>query len=172
MLHRNSALFYLINTQWQSFRYSWGLAEGQDSFDHRHFGDPDSPQSKEYRRHLTTFIEVTKRVGVPLAIILFPTGADLGVTYPYGFLHERVLEVCTEEEVPCIDLRSSLAPYAGEGQSSKLIVNRFDGHPSALVNRIAADLLLERFRDNWVSGMIRRAATRGGVATVPRAGGS
>jgi hypothetical protein len=169
-LHSHSALFYLIDTQWRSFQYSWGLTEGQDVYYRRHFGDPDSPKSKAYRRDLTTFIEVSKQAGVPLAIVLFPDGGDLDVTYPYGFLHERVLEICAEEGVPCIDLHPILAPYTRKGESRKLIVNRFDGHPSALVNRIAADVLLERFRDTWVSDMSQRVApaTLGGVVTIPR----
>jgi GDSL-like lipase/acylhydrolase family protein len=158
LLHRRSALFYLINQQWQSFQYSWGLIESEGSYYRRHFGDPNSPRSRVYRQELTTLIDVSGKAGVPLAILLFPFGGELDTVYPFGFLHERVLEICSEKGIPCIDLRPNLAPYAQRGEFRKLIVNRFDGHPSAFANRIAADVLLERFRDTWVSGMTNRAS--------------
>src|SRR5437867_3034111 len=86
--HFHEEPFFLIDTQWRSFQYSWGLTEGQDVYYRRYFADPGSPKSRAYRRDLTTLIEVSKQAGVPLAIVLFPDGGDLDVTYPYGFLHE------------------------------------------------------------------------------------
>jgi hypothetical protein len=156
LLLRYSALFYLISMQWQSFQYSWGLTEPDESFYRRLFGDPNSPRAQAYREDLITFIEVSERAGVPLAILLFPApdgdhGGYTEISYPVGFLHERVLEICAQRQIPCIDLRANLAPYTRRNDFRRMYVNRFDWHPSALANRIAADVLLERFRDIWIS---------------------
>ena len=165
LLHRYSALFLLIDQQWQSLQYSWGLNEPDPSYYRRLFGDPNSPRSQVYRQELITFIEVSERAGVPLAILLFPApdappGGYTETSYPVGFLHERVLEICAQRQIPCIDLRANLAPYTHSSDYKRMYVNRFDWHPSAFANRIAADVLLERFRDTWISGINRQGVTR------------
>jgi hypothetical protein len=160
LLHRHSALFYLIDQQWQSFQYSRGWIESESSYYYRHFGDPDNPKSRVYRKELIDFIDVAQSAPVPLAIALFPHGGYPDRGYPFGFLHDRVLQIGAEKGVPCIDLRRDLTARLQQGEPNKLIVNRFDGHPSALANRLAADALLERFSDTWISGMIRKRSPR------------
>jgi hypothetical protein len=95
-----------------------------------------------------------------MAIALFPHGGYPDRGYPFGFLHDRVLQIGAEKGVPCIDLRRDLTARLQQGEPNKLIVNRFDGHPSALANRLAADALLARFSDTWISGMIRKRSPR------------
>jgi hypothetical protein len=60
-----------------------------------------------------------------------------------------VLKLCDEQGMDCLDLRGLMARAS---TTSSLKVNRFDGHPNALANRIAADALLERFGSTWLAG--------------------
>ncbi len=150
LLHRSSALYYLLNQQWCQLQIRFGLVKSYPEYLFQLFGNPASAESQLAIRTLEDLIETSYRLGVPIGIVLFPdTGYQEGRPYPYGYLHERVLDTCTRKQIPCLDLRDALAPYYNPHDSRRLRASRLDGHPSALVNRLAADRILEEFEPIW-----------------------
>ena len=113
MLKSSSAFYFLIGLQWQSLQRTLGFSIDYVEYMHRRFGDPGSPDSQDAMQALRDFIGLCKNQSKAVGIVLFPhTGLDLGNTYPYDYLHRRVLEVCIQEAITCVDLRSTFAPYA------------------------------------------------------------
>ncbi len=51
------------------------------------------------------------------------------------------MNTCHKNDIKCIDMR----PEFAKENPKKLRVNRFDGHPSALANKIVADTILQTF---------------------------
>jgi len=119
----------------------------------RRLADPNSPDSRRDRGLLNQLVALSKQAGVPLGIVLFPdTAASLGDAYPFGYLHQRVLDVCTEQGITCLDLRKDFSLVK---QRQELWANRLDHHPSARANAIAAEKILETYSKTWVASPIR-----------------
>ena len=111
------------------------------------FGDPNSLDSKAVHEILKKTALECKNQGIELGVVLFPdTGSHLASTYLFDSLHDQVIEVLREEGVPSLDLRRELSKHAAD---KKLWVNRFEGHPNALANRVASEQILQRFSANW-----------------------
>ena len=142
----------MLKQQWNSLQSVFRPGSYLEYF-HQRFSDPESPDSREYRQVLKTFISLCKKRETPLGIVLFPRLVrDFEkASYTYGYLHNRVLEICTQEGITCIDLRSTLAPFSFDYK--KLWVNRLDAHPGPLVNRLAAKRLMGTFEQVWLSGV-------------------
>lgn len=75
-----------------------------------------------------------------------PQHLDLGDGCEFGYLHDRVLAICAEQRIRCLDLRKDFAVVKDRQQ---LWANRLDHHPSALANAIAANRILETFAADW-----------------------
>ena len=150
LLHRYSALYYVCNERWVALQGSLGLYPSYADYMRARFADPFGVDSQAEISALTEFLRLLRAGNIPMGIVLFP---DLRVikqeTYPFGYLHDRVLKFCDEQGTDCLDLRGLMARAS---TTSKLKVNRFDGHPNAFANRIAADALLERFGSTWRAG--------------------
>jgi hypothetical protein len=150
-LKSSSALYSLIAIAGQSLQGALGFSMDYVGHMYQRFSDPDSPDSRKFVQALRDFIELCKNQGEPVGIVLFPaTGFDLGNTYPYDYLHRRVIDVCIQEGITCVDLRSTFAPYA---DGRELWVNRFDAHPNSLAHRLAVEQLRETFGQLWLSGV-------------------
>jgi hypothetical protein len=114
----------------------------------RRLGDPRSPDSIRDRSLLEDLIVSAQRANVGIGIVLFPdTAGDLGARYPFGYLHERVLDVCSDRRITCLDLRSD---FAAVRDRQSLWANRLDHHPSAKANAIAAERMLQTYSPVWV----------------------
>jgi hypothetical protein len=165
-LLRGSALYALLVPQWARLEEALGLVEPHAAYMYRSFGDPDAPRSRDAMDQLREFVTSCRRHGAGVGIVLFPrVGPDLADgTYAYGYLHERVLDVCRDEGVGCVDLRT---PFAAHADYQKLWVTPLDAHPSALANRIAADLLMATFEAGWL-GRDDRTAASGPAGPLPR----
>jgi GDSL-like Lipase/Acylhydrolase family len=150
LLHRYSATYYVCNERWVALQGSLGLYPSYADYMWARFADPFGVDSQAEISALTEFLRVLRANNIPMGIVLFP---DLRVikqeSYPFGYLHGRVLKLCDEQGMDCLDLRGLMARAS---TTSSLKVNRFDGHPNALANRIAADALLERFGSTWLAG--------------------
>ena len=84
---------------------------------------------------------------MPLGIVLFPdTARPLDDQYPFGYLHERVLDACAAAQLTCLDLRKDFAQVKDHRE---LWANRLDHHPSAKANAIAAERILETYSGIW-----------------------
>jgi hypothetical protein len=147
----SSAFYTLASMQWGRIQEFLGIAGSYEKYMLRRFGDPESIDSKNYTRELTEFIDLCKSHNIPMGIVLFPELVpNLDRQYPYGFLHDRVLSVCRDKGIQCLDLREVFSPYTkNRKERMKLYANRLDSHPSALANRIAADSIMKYFGSGW-----------------------
>ena len=149
-LNDASALYTVANMQWAETQVALGMTTSYPEYLHRRLGDPNSHDSQVDRGMLLELIALCKRAGVPLGIVLFPdaAGADFGAGYPFGYLHQRVLDVCREQDLTCVDLRKDFALVKDH---RRLWANRLDHHPSALANEIAAVRIFETFSTKWAT---------------------
>jgi len=148
-LHKNSALFYLIKTGLNVLQTQLGLIESYDDSMLKRFADPESKDSRRANREMDEFILRVKDKNIPLGIVMFPTLIDTGgdvENFSYGFLFDRVFEVCHREAIQCLDLRPALSSVS---PASKLWLHQFDAHPSPLTNEVAAEAILEAFSQTW-----------------------
>jgi hypothetical protein len=145
----HSAFYTIANMQWAETQVLAGMTVSYPEYLKRRLGDPNSRDSQLDRRLLNELIEMCKRAGVPVGIVLFPdTAASMEDGYPFGYLHQRVLDVCAEQNITCLDLRKDFSQVK-ERQS--LWANQLDHHPSARANAIAAGKILETFSKMWVA---------------------
>jgi lysophospholipase L1-like esterase len=136
--HTSSGLYFLMENGWYTLQANLGMTSSYPEFLRERFQDANSSSSKAYVTMLRRFIQLARGNDIPLAIVLFPyLVSDLDHEYPFAFLHNLVLDVCAMEHVPCIDLRSTFAPYTRPENPNRLQVNRFDAHPNALANNLA-----------------------------------
>ncbi|HUQ86353.1 MAG TPA: SGNH/GDSL hydrolase family protein [Vicinamibacterales bacterium] len=144
-----SALYTVANMQWAHTQVALGMTRSYETYLKDRLGDPNSHDSQIDRAELLDLIARCRRAGVPLGIVLFPdTAVALGEQYPFGYLHERVLDICRAQDLTCIDLRSDFALVKDH---RLLWANRLDHHPSALANEIAAERMLETYSKQWAA---------------------
>jgi hypothetical protein len=151
-LHKNSALYYLINNKWNQLQSQTGLIETYEDSMLKRFSDPDSAGSRRANRELNEFIALVKNSKIPTGIVMFPSLVETKGSidnYPYGFLFNRVNDACSKHEIQCLDLRPV---FAQKTPVSKLWVNQFDAHPGPIANELAAEAILKTFDDQWKSG--------------------
>jgi hypothetical protein len=148
-LHRHSALYYLLNQEWIKFQRRVGLTESYQTYMERQFKDPQTEASREANAALSTFFKICRNRGIAVGVVLFPTlSKHLGKAYPFAFLLNRVLKMCNEQGVICLDLRKV---FASVSPPSRLWANRLDSHPGPLANRLAAESILRTFERVWAA---------------------
>jgi hypothetical protein len=146
-LNNTSALYTVANMQWAETQVTLGMTTSYTDYLQRRLGDPHSPDSIRDRDLLRDLVSSAQRAQVPIGIVLFPdTAGDLGEGYPFAYLHERVLDVCRERGITCLDLREDFARIKDR---QSLWANRLDHHPSAKANAIAAERILQTFSPAW-----------------------
>src|SRR5262249_19843775 len=135
-LSLRSALYSQLTARWVSVQESLGLVDSYADYMYRRFGDPDGVDSTRAVANVREFIEECRSHDIPMSIVLFPdVDADLSRgRYRFGYLHDRVLEVCRQEATTCVDLRST---FAAHPDFLTLWASRLDPHPSALAHRLA-----------------------------------
>lgn len=150
-LHRSSAFYYVAALQYSNIQKMFKHSESTFDYFRGRLGDPESLDSQHYKQVLKEFLVQCKNEEIPLGVILFPRIANLKKAYPYDYLHNRVLQICTQEGISCIDLRYTITPYTDSSEYKKLWVNRFDAHPGSFVNSLAAERLVSIFGHIWLS---------------------
>lgn len=149
-LNNNSALYTVANMKWAEAQVALGMTMSYTDYLQHRLGDPNSHDSRLDRDLLNDLIASAERKGVPIGIVLFPdTAAPIDDHYPFGYLHDRVLETCGAHHITCVDLRDD---FAGVRDRESLWANRLDHHPSARANAIAAEKLLQAYSTVWVAG--------------------
>ncbi len=149
-LNYHSGLYYLMNEQVHAIQMNFGLAKQYDEYYRRTWKNANSEDSLKYKNALKEFIDKSHEANVPVGIVLFPKLLpNLGEGYPYQYVHDLVLQVCEEKAVTCLDLLDSLSTYSRPDTYTRLHVNRFDTHPSAMVNQVAADQIEKTFSPFW-----------------------
>jgi len=134
-LRTRSALFYLIHGQIARFtspEYSF------EDYQVAEFGDEESRASVAAKGTLQAFVRACRNRGIAVGIVVF-SDSYFSETL-LDFLADRVLTLCEEESIPCVDMRDKLLVHK-EGQ--KLWASRLDPHPSAFANKLAAESLMD-----------------------------
>lgn len=145
---QHSALYSLANLRWIQWQISAGLAPSYPAYLSARFSDPNGDVARRERVMLHDIIEAARSHGAGFGIVLFPdAGYDLGADYPFAYLHQRVIDACGEEGIPCLDLREGFSKVRDRRQ---LWVNPLDHHPSARANEIAAIEILRVFEPYWI----------------------
>ena len=139
-------LYDLLNDPWTQFQERTGLIESYAHYMERNLKDPASPNSREAFGMLRQFIERARAAGTTSGTVLFPNPGFLDKNYPFGYLHDRVREVCADEHITCLDMRGPLSIYKNP---MEMWVSRFDPHPNARVNMQAAREILAAFGSVW-----------------------
>jgi lysophospholipase L1-like esterase len=154
----------MLEEEYGVLREGLGLTETYPAYMHRLFAEPDAPRWPEGSDALRAFVAECRAHHTPVAIALFPhlsAGLPAGA-YEFAELHDQVLELCRQESVPCVDLRSTFAPYP---DYSSFWLHRFNAHPNARAHRLAGERLAEVLGPLWLD----LARTRG--ASPPRGPG-
>lgn len=148
-LQGKSLLYCLLKRQWTVLQEQTGISEGYVRYMQRYLEDPGTPESVASNTQLRGFFRDARAAGVPAGAFMFPAFDALGPKgrgYPFGFLHERMGEICRGEQAECLDL---LPLYSEFSDTRPLWVSRFDAHPSAMANRRAVVAILEKFTAAW-----------------------
>jgi hypothetical protein len=152
-LGANSALYSVASMQWAAAEIAFGRTTSYSDYLQRRLGDPNGHDAQLDRQIMLDLIALCRRANVPLGIVLFPdTTGKLGTNYPFAYLHERVLSICREQDVPCVDLEPSFSMVK---EHRSLWANRLDHHPSARANAIAAERILETYSGMWAASPVR-----------------
>ncbi|MDY7039126.1 MAG: GDSL-type esterase/lipase family protein, partial [Thermodesulfobacteriota bacterium] len=110
MLTPTSALYYVLSHQWRALQIRFGYCDSYASYMDKRFSNPQNCDSIEAMAALTEFIEQCHNRDIGVGFFLFPaTNVDLGDSYPFVYLHERVRELCDKKKITCLDLRSTFA---------------------------------------------------------------
>jgi len=153
-LNNASALYTVANMQWAETQVALGLSTAYGDYLKHRLGDPNSLDSVRDRELLRDMIATAQQAHVPIGIVLFPdTAVPIDDHYPFAYLHERVLDVCAERGITCLDLRSDFARIKDR---QTLWASRLDHHPSARANLIAAERILETYSGVWAASPASR----------------
>jgi hypothetical protein len=146
-LNAHSAIYTIANMRWAEAQIMLGWAPSYPDYIKARAADANGPDARRDAALLHEFVDLARRSGAGVAMVLFPDpGQDLGPAYPFAFLHERVLEVCRQEAIPCLDLRRD---FAAVKDRRSLWVSPFDHHPSARAHEVAALRILEQLQRTW-----------------------
>jgi lysophospholipase L1-like esterase len=144
-----SLLYGLTNSQWAHVQEIVGITESYAHYMERNLRDANAPNAREAFAQLHEFFIRARAAGVPAGEVLFPAtdafGPD-GTAYPFGYLHDAVRQVCTDEKVPCLDLLPLFSTFRDPRATW---VSPFDAHPNAMANRRAAYEILRAFGSVW-----------------------
>jgi lysophospholipase L1-like esterase len=143
---QHSVIYFLFYELYREIRVASGRQMTYSEYMVDKMKDPESEDSVNADNLLNGLINAFKKEHIPLAIVLFPEFIDLE-DYNLEFLHQRVLSVCSEHGIPCLDLTEAYVPYNNRIQD--LWANRFDAHPGKLAHRIAAEEIFDAFGATW-----------------------
>jgi len=145
----HSAAYTLLNSWWTRRQVFGQTRTSYAAYLQQRFGDPQSDAVRKEREAMRAVAGAARAIHAPLGVVLFPdTGYDLGTSYPFEFLHQRVGDFCGEQQLMCVDLRPDFAEVK---ERQVLWANRLDPHPSATANSIAAIRILKTFEPAWLA---------------------
>lgn len=159
-LLNTSALYFLITDSVHRIRNWLGQSYAADLV--ARFSDPASLESKYAENALRDFIRECHNHGVPLGIVLIPQLSPISSPqdYPFLFLHERVLSICQEGGITCLDMLPVFMPYLTDpSKIGNLWVNRFDAHMGSFANHLTAEKILDVFGPVWQSANMAKASS-------------
>lgn len=146
----NSALYGIANIGFHRVLASSGFYTSYLDYLSERFSDAEGADWQGYEKELRGLIELARSYDLPLAIYLDPLFVPQLAqgNYPLAYIHDRVLAICADYGVSCLDLREA---YSAVEDLSSLTANRYEGHPSAFANEIMADEVYKAFHDDWTT---------------------
>jgi hypothetical protein len=127
--------------------YRWKARRDPDMASYYHFvvSAYGGPIWDEQKNQLSALRDLVESKGGHLLVVTFPfLHAPLDDTYEYRFVHQRLAEFWRGLKVPHLDL---LTVYEGL-PPRKLVVNRFDAHPSEFAHKLAAEAIQKFLNEN------------------------
>lgn len=150
-LTENSVLYFLIEQAWSQLRIRQGKQMNYTEYLSSKFKDPASKDSIAARKLLNKLLDILDKEEIKHGIVLFPSFAYKMKDYPLDFLHNQVLDVCEERNLPCLDLRNA---YSKHDEPLKgLWANTFDAHPGELAHKVAAEEIFIFFGQEWADSI-------------------
>jgi hypothetical protein len=148
-LEASSLLYDVLNAHWAHLQTVIGVSESYVAYMTRNLIDPEGPNGRQTSAEVLTFFRQAQAAHVGVGAVIFPATDVMGrngADYPFGFLHARVLEICTQAQVTCLDL---LPTFSKVRDPHTLWVSPFDAHPNAIANRRAAQEIAVKFSRAW-----------------------
>lgn len=146
-LLNTSALYCLLQNGWRQLIIHRGMIKEYDRHIIDLFADGNSSPATTANTRLVQLLDRIAGMGVPYGVVLFPHAAYPIQGYPFAFMHERIMKICADRGIPCLDLRKEYAAFDDHLES--LWANRLDPHPSALAHEIAAKRLIDFYGSTW-----------------------
>ncbi len=148
ILNANTALYCLLNRQWMVIQDKYLMPEDYLTFKRKQFGRADSKETRQVLKLFADMFALCRAKHIKMGVVLFPDlMAPLDDHYPWRYLHRYVAETCQNNQIPYLDLFSDFAAVENE---RSLWANRLDAHPGEKANLIAAQAIMEAFRNVWV----------------------
>lgn len=149
---RTSALYFLLNNQWQNLKPVFGVE--QLSYAQKlmlPFSEPGSDEYTQAAQPMIDFLAALQASGAGFALVLHPMlHPNLASDYLMLPLHELVQGMCVSAGATCLDLSPPFTARGADFDMTSLWVNRFDPHPGAEANRMVADFILDGLApDAW-----------------------
>jgi len=139
--------YILLFRAWNQLRTSLGLQQSYTRYLVDKLHDPKCKSSICAQMALHKLISTIQKKGVAAGIVLFPQCRSKMSQYELAFLHERVLQECDRDNIPCLDLREAFSAF--DGNMQVLRASSLDGHPSKTAHRIAAEQIVNTFGPVW-----------------------
>lgn len=108
----------------------------------------DGDEWEKERELLQEFIDLCDKHGYELKVAILPLIGDLSRGFKMEAAHKKVGAFFKENGIEFIDLSDKLREY----QMKKVIVNRFDSHPSEFAHRLIAHEIWEKLIKAEVQG--------------------
>ncbi len=148
-LQDDSAFYTLLNSWWTRQQIRLRFRQSYPAYLRAAHADPQGEPARLDISATRTLLATLRAAHVSVGVVLFPdAGYDLGRSYPFEFLHSRVLALCAEQQVSSLDLRPAFAKVKQRGT---LWASPLDTHPSALANSIATIQILQAFARDWLT---------------------
>ena len=124
---RRSAFYTLLNSWWTRQQVRMQSGQSYPDYLQATYGDPQSEAARADELATRTLLRTLRDAHIGAGMVLFPdSGYDLGPSYPFAFLHSRVLAICEDEHVHAIDLR----PVFAGSQAAPTALGQRPGCPS------------------------------------------
>lgn len=95
---------------------------------------------------LQEFIDLSNHRGYKVKAAIFPLIHDLKNEFKLRIAHEKLSEFFSDRRIPYVDFATSLSRFTED----RLVVNRFDSHPSKFAHLIIADGIWLRLIDDEI----------------------
>ena len=135
--------YVVLASAWDALQRAMGMKEGFVEYYAQLYRD-ENPGWQASQKALDLLIETCRSRGIGLRIVLLPELHHVDDSYPFRFVHERVVARVTNQGVPVLDLDGAFKEHRPES----LWVSPGDAHPNALAQRIIAQRLFVAMTTN------------------------